>query len=161
MKILAAMVTILFAFNSFASWKSETRSVLKEYKYACDDTQVTVDSIVANDHIRGHISGLPTEAYDKFKVVFYVKTNIWYVHPYAYYEGQEEGYSYSNLNAEGEFQVKTVKRAVPSKELAVVLVPKSFKIKAQKWMLNPLFGVLGGILKYDCSNVLVPGNGDF
>lgn len=53
MKILAAMVTILFAFNSFASWKSETRSVLKEYKYACDDTQVTVDSIVANDHIRG------------------------------------------------------------------------------------------------------------
>jgi hypothetical protein len=160
MKILLTMVMLSFALNSFANWKTETKKILKEYQYACDDTQVAVDSIVANDHIRGHITGLPTEAYDKFKVVFYVKTNIWYIHPYTYYEGQEEGYSYSNLNAKGEFKVKTVKRAVPSKELAVVLVPKPYKIKAQKWILNPILGV-GGVLKYDCSNILVPGNGDF
>lgn len=161
MKLLTAMFTLLIAANSFASWRSETKSVLKEYKYACNSTEVAVDSIIANEWIKGHVTGLPTEAYDKFKMVFYVKTNIWYVHPYAYYEGQEEGYSYSNLTAKGEFKVKTIKRAVPSKELAAVLVPKSFKIKSTKWWLNPLFGFLGGVLKYDCSNVIVPGNGDF
>ena len=161
MKFLAAMITLVFALNSFASWRSETKSILKEYKYACKSTEVVVDSITANDYIKGHISGLPTEAYAKFKVVFYVKTNLWYVHPYAYYEGQEAGYSYSNLSPNGEFQVRTVKRAVPSKELAAVLVPKSYKIKSTKWWLNPLLGFLGGVLKYDCSNILVPGNGDF
>lgn len=161
MKLLAAILTLTFAFNSFASWRSDTKKVLKEYKYACDTSQVVVDSITANEFIKGHVTGLPTEAYDKFKVVFYVKTNVWYVHPYAYYEGQEEGYSYSNLSANGGFQVKTVKRAVPSKSLAAVLVPKAFKIKATKWWLNPLFGFLGGVLKYDCANVVVPGNGDF
>jgi hypothetical protein len=161
MKTLIAMITLVYAMNSFAGWRSETKSVLKEYKYACNTTQVDVDLIVPNHYIKGHVTGLPVEAFDKFKVVFYVKTNIWYVHPYAYYEGQEEGYSYSNLTANGDFQVKTIKRAVPSKELAVVLVPKAFKIKSTKWWLNPLFGFLGGVLKYDCSNVLVPGNGDF
>ena len=161
MKLLTAMLTLLFAVNSFAGWKSDTKKVLKEFSYACKSTEVAVDSIVANEWIKGHVSGLPTEAYEKFKMVFYVKTNIWYVHPYAYYEGQEEGYSFSNLNAQGEFKVKTIKRAIPSKELAAVLVPKSFKIKSTKWWLNPLFGFLGGVLKYDCSNVLVPGNGDF
>jgi hypothetical protein len=161
MKLMTALITLVFASTSFAGWRSETKNTLKEYKYACKSTEVIVDAIVANQYIKGHISGLPTEAYDKFKVVFYVKTNIWYVHPYTYYQGQEEGYSYSNLNANGEFQVKTIKRAVPSKELAAVLVPKSFKITDRKWWLNPLLGFLGGVLKYDCSNVLVPGNGDF
>ncbi|MBA2406146.1 MAG: hypothetical protein H0V66_15330 [Bdellovibrionales bacterium] len=161
MKLLAALMTLTFAMNSFASWRSETKQVLKEYKYACQTTEVAVDSITANEYITGHITGLPTEAYEKFKVVFYVKTNRWYVHPYAYYEGQDEGYSYSNLNANGQFKVRTIKRAVPSKELAVVLVPKAYKIRSQKWTLNPILGFLGGVLKYDCSNVLVPGNGDF
>lgn len=161
MKLLTAMFSLVFALNSFAGWKAETKKILKEYKYACDTTQVAVDLIVPNHYIKGHVTGLPTEAFDKFKVVFYVKTNVWYVHPYAYYEGQEEGYSYSNLNSKGDFKVKTIKRAIPSKELAVVLVPRQFKIKDQKWWLNPILGFIGGVLKFDCANVLVPGNGDF
>jgi hypothetical protein len=161
MKLLTALITLSLSLNSFANWKSDTRKTLKEFKYACKNTEVVVDSITPNEYITGHVSGLPTAAYEKFKVVFYVKTNIWYVHPYAYYEGQDEGYSYSNLNDNGEFKVRTIKRSVPSKELAAVLVPKAFKIKATKWWLNPLLGFLGGVLKYDCANVLMPGNGDF
>jgi hypothetical protein len=161
MKLLAMLLTLSFAGSALASWKSDTKAVLKEYSYACKNTQVSVDSIVANEHINGHITGLPTEALEKFKVVFYVKTNRWYVHPYSYYEGQEEGYSYSNLNAKGEFSVKTIKRAIPSKELAAVLVPKQFKIASQKFWLKPLLGFIGGVLKYDCAYSLVKGNGDF
>lgn len=161
MKLLAMLLSLSFAGSAFASWKSETKAVLKEYNYACKNTEVTIDSIVANEHIKGHITGLPTEALEKFKVVFYVKTNRWYIHPYAYYEGQEEGYSYSNLGANGEFSVKTIKRAVPSKELAAVLVPKQFKIAPQKFWLKPLLGFIGGVLKYDCAYTRVKGNGDF
>lgn len=161
MKAIGLVLALLTSMSAFAGWRSETRATLREYKAECKSTKVSVDEIVKNSHIKGHISGLPTQAYEDFKVVFYVKTNRWYVHPYSYYEGQEEGYSYSNLNANGEFQVKTVRRDVPSKELAVVLVPKTFKIKSQKWWLKPILGIFGGVLKHQCNHTIVPGNGDF
>lgn len=155
MKILAMAALVLL------SSVAKAESVLQEYKEECKSTVVTVDEIVKNDHIKGHITGLPSEAYEKFKVVFYVKTNRWYVHPYTHYENQEEGYSYSNIHANGEFWVRTVKRDVPSKQLAVVVVPKSYKISSQKWWLKPLFGIFGGVLKNQCNHTIVPGNGDF
>lgn len=161
MKAAVLSALILLSSSAFAGWKSEAKQILKEYKNECRSTEVTVDEIVKNSHIKGHVTGLPTDAYDKFKVVFYVKTNRWYVHPYTYYEGQEEGYSYSNLNASGEFHVRTLRRDVPSKQMAVVVVPKSYKITAQKWWLRPLFGFIGGVLKYQCNHTIVEGNGDF
>lgn len=161
MKFLTFMFILSFTFNASAGWRKESRKVLKEYCYACKSTEVKVDSIVANEWIKGHVTGLPVEAYDKFKVVFYVKTNYWYIHPYMYYPGQDEGYSYSNINERGEFKVKTVKRDVPAKELAAVVVPKNFKIAAQKWWLKPILGFVGGVLKYQCASTIVAGNGDF
>ena len=155
------MACLVMSATAFASWKAESRAILNEYKNECQTTEVAVDEIVKNSHIKGHIRGLPTDAYEKFKVVFYVKTNRWYVHPYTHYEGQEEGYSYSNLNANGEFQVKTVRRDVPSKKMAVVLVPRSYKIVSQRWWLKPLFGFFGGVLKNQCNHTIVQGNGDF
>ncbi len=68
MKLLAMLLSLSFAGSAFASWKSETKAVLKEYNYACKNTEVTIDSIVANEHIKGHITGLPTEAVETFKV---------------------------------------------------------------------------------------------
>ena len=141
--------------------QTASANVLREYKKECKSTVVTVDEVIKNEHIRGHITGLPADAYEKFKVVFYVKTNRWYVHPYAYTEGQEEGYSYSNLNANGEFWVRTLRRDVPSKELAVVLVPKDYRIVTQRWLLKPFLGIFGGITKNSCNHTIVPGNGDF
>jgi hypothetical protein len=161
MKFTAIAFSLLLSFPSFANWKQQTRETLKEYAYACPATEVVIDSIVRNDLIKGHVRGLPTDAYDKFKVVFYVKTNIWYIHPYQYYPGQDEGYSYSNLNSKGEFQVKTVLRQVPADALAAVLVPKSFKIRNYRGWLRPLFGFVGGVLKFQCSHGMVEGNGDF
>lgn len=161
MKLLAMLLVLSFAGSAFASWKSETKAVLKEYKDTCKNAWVTVDQIIPNETIKGHVTGLGPDDMEKFKVVFYVKTNRWYVHPYAYYEGQQEGYSYANLNAFGEFSVKTIKRAIPSKELAAVVVPKQFKIASQKFWLKPILGFIGGVLKYQCTSTIVKGNGDF
>lgn len=161
MKGITVLLAILISGSAFAGWKSETKQILREYKNECKSAVVAVDEIVKNSHIKGHVTGLPTDALEKFKVVFYVKTNRWYVHPYSHYEGQEEGYSYSNLNTHGEFKVKTIRRDVPSKEMAVVVVPRSYKITNQKWWLKPLFGIFGGVLKYQCNHTIVAGNGDF
>jgi hypothetical protein len=78
-----------------------------------------------------------------------------------YYEGQAPGYSYSNIDSQGNFEVKTISRNVPSKELAVVVVPKFYKIKPQKFWLKPIFGIFGGVLKNQCNHTIVKGNGDF
>lgn len=161
MKTITVSLALLLSVPAFASWKSETRKTLREYSYACKSAEVKVDSIVRNQFIKGHVVGMPTEALDEFKVVFYVKTNAWYIHPYQYYPNQDEGYSYSNLNSNGEFKVKTVLRDVPAKELAAVLVPKSFQIRSKRWWLKPIFGFVGGVLKFQCASEIVKGNGDF
>ena len=141
----------------FAGWQSEAKAVLREYKAECATTEVSVDEIVKNDHISGHVTGLPTDALEKFKVIFYVKTNRWYIHPY---QNETEGYSYSSLNEKGEFRIKTILRT-PSNKLAAVLVPKQVKAMNQHWWLKPLLGIFGGVLKYKCAYSIVPGNGDF
>ena len=161
MKSLLLVTTLLITSHAFASWKSESRAIIREYQTECRNTEVSVDEIVRNSHIKGHVSGLPTDAYDQFKVVVYVKTNRWYVHPYTHYEGQEEGYSYANINENGEFKIRTVLRNVPAKQMVVAVVPRPYQIKSQKFWLHPLFGFFGGVLKYKCSHTMVQGNGDF
>lgn len=154
MKFMFLSAAILLSTSSFAG-------VLRNYANECRNTVVTVDEIVRDSHIKGHVTGLPTEALDKFKVVFYVKTNRWYVHPYVYSSNQGEGYSYSNLNPNGEFSIKTVRRDVPAKQMAVVVVPKSYVIHSSRSQLRPFLGFFGGVLKNQCNHTIVQGNGDF
>lgn len=154
MKLLTSLALFIVTGSAFAN-------PVIEYKNECKNSVVTVDEIVKNSHIKGHVKGLPTDALNKFKAVFYVKTNRWYVHPYTDTPNYGEGYSYSNLNLNGEFFIKTVRREVPSNKLAVVIVPKSYKISAQRWLLNPFLGIFGGVLKNKCTHTIISGNGDF
>ena len=154
MKKLILITCLIVSFNL-------TASVSSEFKSECKSSEVIIDELVRDSHIKGHVTNLPPEAYDKFKVVFYVKTNRWYVHPYLYYPGQEPGYSYSLINSNGEFEIKTLRRQVPSKAMAVVVVPKDYKIRPQKFLLKPLFGIFGGVLKNKCTHTIIQGNGDF
>ena len=39
MKLLTAMLTLLFAVNSFAGWKSDTKKVLKEFNSDVSSTK--------------------------------------------------------------------------------------------------------------------------
>ncbi len=158
MKVVLIALTLMIGQSAFASWKSETKAILKEYAYACKNVEVNIDSIVRNEQIKGHIKGLPQEALEKFKVVFYVKTNRWYIHPY---EGQTPGYSYSDLAEDGSFEIKTVRREVPAKQLAAVLVPKPYVARSQRFLLKPFLGFIGGVLKFQCNSKIVSGTGDF
>lgn len=148
------------ATNSTKSWTRETKAILKEYSYACRNSDVVVDEIVSDSHIAGRVIGLPQESYEKFKVIFYVKTNRWYVHPYFQPENPEEGSAYAKIREDGSFRIKTVKRNVNASRLAVSVVPEPYVISSQRRWLRPFLGLFGGVFKYSCRGVVVPLNGE-
>jgi hypothetical protein len=160
MKSLSFIILLMLSASSFASWKTEAKNLLREYNAECRSVEINVESIVRDNFISGVVKGLPQEALEKFKMIFYVRTNRWYIHPYLHHEGQEEGYSYSNLSPQGEFKIRTVRRT-PSRQLAAILVPKQVPIGAQALWLKPLLGLFGGLTKYSCQHRLVKGSGDF
>lgn len=160
MKLLSLFAGLIFAATTLAVDLED--EVMKQHGYACKDVEVVIDSVVRDEYITGHVRGLPTDAHKQFKMVFYVKTNRWYVHPYAYTSDAEgDGYSFTYLNADGSFQIKSIRREVPAKQLAALLVSRNWKIKNESVRLYPLWGIFGGLTKGSCSHIVIPGNGDF
>jgi hypothetical protein len=152
---------MLFAIDApAAGWRKETRAILREYEIECIESEVEIDEIVKNSHISGHIKGLPQSAYDQFKVIFYVKTNRWYVHPFYQPEKPEEGVSFAAIKNDGTFKIQTIKRRVDASRLAVSVVPAPYVIKSQQRWLRSFLGLFGGVFKYSCNGVVVPLKGE-
>jgi len=157
----ALFVAALFVSQAeAASWQSESRAILRENAYACRNTDVVVDEIVKNEHIAGHIKGLPQDSYDKFKVVFYVKTDRWYAHPYYQTQNPQEGVAYAKIQRDGTFRIPTVRRKIPGSRLAVSVVPAPYVIRSRHYWLRPFLGLFSGVLKYSCSNTVYKLNGE-
>jgi hypothetical protein len=158
---LWALLAFTMTTSAFASsWQRETNALLRKYKYACRNLDLKVDEIVSDVHIKGHLKGLPQEAIDDFKVIFYVKTDRWYAHPYYQSENPQEGIAYAKINQDGTFQVPTVLRRVPASRLAVSVVPKPYVIKSQRAWLKPFLGLFGGVFKYSCRGITHKLNGE-
>ncbi len=156
------IISFFLASQAFAgrSWQSETNAILRQYKYACRNTELKVDEVVRDSHIAGHLKGIPQDAYNKFKVIFYVKTDRWYAHPYYLPENPEEGVSYAKINDDGTFRIPSVRRRVPASRLAVSVVPAPYVIKSQRAWLKPFLGLFGGVFKYSCRGVTYKLNGE-
>ncbi len=155
-----AMIFSLQTPAAVTGWVSETRSILREHRYACRSTLVRVDEIVRDSHIAGHVRGLPQNAYRDFKVIFYVKTDRWYAHPYFSSENPQEGVHYARLQQDGTFRIPSVRRAVAASRLAVSVVPAPYVIRSQSRWLRPFLGLFGGVFKYSCAGVVVPVSGE-
>ncbi len=155
-------LTLLMAFPAVAqaSWIKETRKILRDNSYACRNSELKIEEIVSDSHISGVIKGLPQDAIEKFKVLFYVKTNRWYAHPYFQPENPQEGYAYAKINQDGTFRIKTIKRAVTGSRLAITVVPTPYVIKSQSRWLKPFLGLFGGVFRYSCRGLVVPLNGE-
>ena len=82
---------------------------------------VTIDKIVANDQITGKVGGLTSAGQQAHKVLVYVKTDEWYIHPYA--QGGE-GKSWASISDDGTWSIETVLRAVPATSIAALVVAK-------------------------------------
>jgi hypothetical protein len=84
---------------------------------------ITINEIIANQRISGDVRGLAPGDHRNYKVIVYVHTDQWYIHPYA---GQEEGMSWASINADGSWQVPTVQRQFKADRVAALLVRKNY-----------------------------------
>jgi hypothetical protein len=83
---------------------------------------ITIDQIVANGNISGEVRGLPSADFGSYKVIVYVHTDQWYIHPYA---GQGEGNSWATVQS-GQWRIKTVQRDSRADKLAALLVSRNY-----------------------------------
>lgn len=80
---------------------------------------ITIDQIVRNEQIAGSVTGLTDVGRRNHRVVVYVKTDQWYIHPYA--QGGD-GKSWASIAGDGSWKIATVKREFPASEVAALLV---------------------------------------
>lgn len=156
MKLFILVTSFLISSSLQASnsqWVTYSKRILKQYAAECKVAEITVEQIVKNSHIKGHVTGLPEAALEDFRMIFYVKTKGWYVHPYQYNDQQPSGFSFSDLTTGGNFWIRSVFRT-PAKEMVAILVPSPHLVWNKKKKMKDL-------LKYACAHITIPGNGEF
>lgn len=82
------------------------------------------DGIVKNRFIKGRVSGIDASHYDQYKIVVYVLTDKWYIHPYA---TGGEGKSFAKIAQDGTWKILTVRREFGAYEVAALIVKKDYK----------------------------------
>jgi hypothetical protein len=90
---------------------------------AVGQVSITIDNIVANGFITGHVKGLNPSQYGNYRVLVYVHTDKWYIHPYA--QGGE-GRSFASIGAGGSWRIGTVRRRFKADSLAALLVHRNY-----------------------------------
>ena len=85
---------------------------------------ITIINIVSNKVITGKVSGLKPGQHEDLKVIVYVHTDKWYIHPYV---GGGPGKSYAKIEKNGSWQIKTEKREFPADQVAALVVDMDYK----------------------------------
>ncbi|ETW97148.1 MAG: hypothetical protein ETSY1_23830 [Candidatus Entotheonella factor] len=85
--------------------------------------EISIDQIIADAQISGFVQGLKPNEYANYKVVVYVETDRWYIHPYA---GQGENRSWASITENGAWQIQTVRRQFSANKVAAVLVKRDY-----------------------------------
>lgn len=87
------------------------------------DVTITIDKITANDKIRGRVRGLTGTDPQAYKVLVYVHTDLWYVHPWA---GQGKGRSWAAVENDGSWRLKSLQREFKANKIAALVVRRSY-----------------------------------
>lgn len=84
----------------------------------CEVT-VNIDQILQGISITGFVKGVPKDQVGNYRVVVYVHTDVWYIHPYA---AGGEGDSWAAIKPNGSWTLKTVKRQFAANAVAALVV---------------------------------------
>ncbi len=85
--------------------------------------RMIVEEFYPGEQIRGEIAGIHTSLCNRYSVVVYVRTDKWYIHPFA---AGGDGRSYGAVDPLCRWSIATVSRYPLPRELAVLLVDKGF-----------------------------------
>lgn len=105
--------------------KQEGAQKFKILRQSEGKTKIFIDEFQSGRRIGGHLTGIASDAETrkKYKVMVYVFTTMWYVHPFA---EQGEGRTWTALRSDEErvlWSILTEKRRDQAAEVAALLVP--------------------------------------
>lgn len=98
---------------------------------APDGVRIVVTRFIPGDIMSGEVLGLSSSVCGHYKVVAYVRTDRWYIHPFA---AGGDGKSYSILDSLCSWSITTVKRYPVPKEFAVALVDRD--LESPVWLFS-------------------------
>lgn len=85
---------------------------------------IKIDKITSDQQITGFVTGVTPEKAGQFKVVVYVHTDQWYIHPYA---NGGDGKSWASVTPTGTWRIETVAREFPADKMAALLIDRDFE----------------------------------
>ena len=88
-----------------------------------NSTQVKIEMTAfrSQEYIRGKVTGLDSKQFSNYKIVAYVLTDQWYIHPWAQ---NAPGKGYATIDPAGNWTLETVWRGYQAYKIAFLLVPK-------------------------------------
>lgn len=119
---------IIFFVSFFLLFQNPILSSVSAQEREQGTATITIIDIKSDDVIEGKVSGLNPSQYERLKVLVYVHTDKWYIHPY---KAGGEGKSYAKINQDGTWKIKTVRREFPADNVAVFVVDKDYKPPAE------------------------------
>lgn len=87
-----------------------------------DHIRIKISQVIPNQYIYGTVEGLKAETYKDYKVLIYVLTDQWYIHPY---ETGAEGRTFASINDDGTWKIQTVQRKRQASRLASLLTKRT------------------------------------
>jgi hypothetical protein len=84
---------------------------------------IFIDKIEEDQAISGHVTGLDRQSLKQYRVIVYVHTDMWYIHPYA---GQGEGQSWAAIHDDGTWSIQTVHRPFNADQVAALVVSDTY-----------------------------------
>lgn len=85
--------------------------------------KVIMEGFKSGTSISGRVSALKPDDVEKYKILVYILTNKWYIHPYA---ENVEGRGYASIKSDGTWSLLTVNRGNHPAKLAILVVVKDF-----------------------------------
>ena len=127
---------IIFLISGFFIFQNQLISPVSAQEREQGRAGIAITDIKSNDVIEGKVSGLNPSQYEMLKVLVYVRTDKWYIHPY---QAGGEGKSYAKINQDGTWKIKTVKREFPANKVAALVVDKEYRSPAEAIDIEVVF----------------------
>jgi len=82
---------------------------------------IEMTKFVSGAFIKGKVNGLNSTDYGRYKILVYVLTNKWFIHPFAENRARR---GFAAIDSQGNWEIETVWRGYQAFKIAFLLVPK-------------------------------------
>ena len=93
------------------------------YDARAQEVNVVIENIKSDESISGYVEGMDAATMSHHRVVVYVHTDIWYIHPYV---GQGEGLSWAAIRPDGTWVIETVRRRFRADRIGALVINENY-----------------------------------